>query len=405
MGPRKIPITLLLALGLFVSSSPAQRGELKRKRSDLEKLRKEIDVYEQKIKGKERKEHATLELLDTYDHQASLTRALVGRLRDEEQSLSRDIGHSRALIANLNDRVGFLKGQYAQYVTTAYKFGRTYDLEMLLTSGSLNQMLIRSEYLKRFSEQRLRDIDSISNQRSDLEAQNMKLQEQLTSRHRLIEEKNREEKKLGKRVQRRKVLLAEIRKDKRNYTREINRKIDDAKKLEQLIAGLIDRERARKDLKPGVHAPQPRVTESPAGTGFDLKRGRLPWPVTQGRIVGRFGVQENPVLHTMTQNTGIDIGVSSGTAVEAVAAGEVSTISWLPSFGNLVILNHQNGCRTVYAHLSEISVNEGDLLKEGDQIGKSGEALSGPLLHFEIWKDREKQDPLQWLQPRGFTKR
>ena len=91
--------------------------------------------------------------------------------------------------------------------------------------------------------------------------------------------------------------------------------------------------------------------------------------------------------------------------MDAVADGEVSTIWWLPSFGNLVIMNHQNGYRTVYAHLSEIAVNEGDRIRQGEQIGKSGEALAGPLLHFEIWKDREKQDPLQWLAPRGAAKR
>jgi murein DD-endopeptidase MepM/ murein hydrolase activator NlpD len=201
------------------------------------------------------------------------------------------------------------------------------------------------------------------------------------------------------------VLLAEIRKDKRNFKREISRKIDDAKKLENLISALIDKERSRKEQPP--HDERAPANTSPAlpGTGFDLKRGRLPWPVAQGRIVGKFGTQENPVLHTVTQNTGIDIGVSTGTTVEAVAPGEVSTIWWLPSFGNLVILNHRNGYRSVYSHLSEISVSEGDLLNEGDQIGKSGEALSGPLLHFEIWKDRDKQDPLQWLRPQGLTKR
>jgi septal ring factor EnvC (AmiA/AmiB activator) len=405
MTPRATFLALLLISGLFAASSGAQRSELKQKRSDLEKLRKEIDQFEQKIKGKERKEHATLELLDSYDHQASLVRKLIGRLKDEEKSLSDDIDRDRALIGTLSDRVGFLKQEYARYVTTAYKSGRTYDLELLLTSRSLNQMLIRSEYLKRFSEQRRQDLDSISDQRADLQAQNTKLERQLANRRQLIAEKAREEKKLAGRVQSRKALLATIRKDKRNFTREINRKIEDAKKLEQLVAGLIDREKAGPGRKPPDQSTRPGGSVSRPGTGFDLLRGKLSWPVSQGKIIGRFGIQENRTLHTVTQNTGIDIGVSSGTVVDAVAAGEVSTIWWLPSFGNLVIVNHQGGYRTVYAHLLEISVNEGDDVKEGDQIGKSGEALSGPQLHFEIWKDREKQDPLQWLQPRGLTNR
>ena len=65
----------------------------------------------------------------------------------------------------------------------------------------------------------------------------------------------------------------------------------------------------------------------------------------------------------------------------------------------------KNGFRTVYAHLSDISVNEGDVVHEGEHIGKSGEALSGPMLHFEVWKERDKQDPEQWLRPKGISQK
>jgi murein DD-endopeptidase MepM/ murein hydrolase activator NlpD len=51
----------------------------------------------------------------------------------------------------------------------------------------------------------------------------------------------------------------------------------------------------------------------------------------------------------------------------------------------------------VYAHLADILVVEGQGIKEGDVIGESGESIDGPRIHFEIWKDREKQDPEHWL--------
>jgi murein DD-endopeptidase MepM/ murein hydrolase activator NlpD len=72
-------------------------------------------------------------------------------------------------------------------------------------------------------------------------------------------------------------------------------------------------------------------------------------------------------------------------------------ITFLPSYGNLVILDHQNGYRTVYAHLAEIDVQEGQIVAEGESIGRSGDAMEGPRLHFEVWKDREKQNPESWL--------
>jgi murein hydrolase activator len=96
-------------------------------------------------------------------------------------------------------------------------------------------------------------------------------------------------------------------------------------------------------------------------------------------------------------NTGIDIQVKAGSTVSTVADGEVSTILWYPSYGNLLIINHHNGYRTVYTHLAEISVTEGQRVKEGERIGTSGEAIDGPRLHFELWKEREKQNPEHWL--------
>jgi murein DD-endopeptidase MepM/ murein hydrolase activator NlpD len=99
----------------------------------------------------------------------------------------------------------------------------------------------------------------------------------------------------------------------------------------------------------------------------------------------------------VTQNSGVDISVNVGTNVAAVAEGEVSILSFIPGYGNVVILNHYNGFRTVYAHLSEIKVVEAQKLNEGDVIGKSGDTIAGSVLHFEIWKEREKQNPELWL--------
>jgi len=108
----------------------------------------------------------------------------------------------------------------------------------------------------------------------------------------------------------------------------------------------------------------------------------------------------HPVLKTITQNSGIDITTPIGSAVYAVADGEVSVISFIPGFGNILIINHYNGYRSVYAHLSDILVRESQKIAEGAVIGKSGDTVERPLLHFEIWKEREKQNPENWLVKR-----
>jgi septal ring factor EnvC (AmiA/AmiB activator) len=397
----------MISLPLWSSRS----GEdIKNKQAQLEKLRREIQLYEDKISEGEKKESATLELLDTYDRQMMLPRTLIRNLHDQEESLQQNISQTRGTLRELGGQLSFLTKHYAQYVSSLYRYGRLYDLELLLSSKSVNQVLVRSEYLKRFSEQRKRDMEKISAKKDAVEEFTMKLQQQLGEQRDLINAKALEEQALSEKMKKRKVMLAEIRRDKKSLRREMQRTTVAAKGLEELVVKLIEQERARKLLeskKMRENKSVVPVTPAPSVVGkpFNEKRGKMRWPVNQGRIVAHFGNQQHPILRTITQNTGIDISLPVGNDVAATSDGEVSAISWLPSFGNLIILDHSNGYRTVYAHLSEITVAEGQHVAEGNTIGKSGESLTGPILHFEVWKDREKQNPELWLAPHGLTRR
>ncbi|MBI4810664.1 MAG: peptidoglycan DD-metalloendopeptidase family protein [Ignavibacteriales bacterium] len=393
-----------IVLFSFAAARPAfnflHGDDIKKKRTQLDKLRGEIEKYESRIKESEKKERVTLDMLSSYDRQGVLLRKLIAKLHDRELTLQKDIEETKRTIRELSGQLSLLKQHYAAYVSTVYKYGRTYDLELLLSSKSFNQLLIRSEYLKRFSNQRKIDLDKIDTKRNSIEEENKILMNQLNEQKTLIAEKRKEETRLNSRTKKRKAILTEIRKNTKNYKRELDRRKQDVKELEQIITKLIEEDRASKDKKDA------RISsEVPAGTGFVARRGRLPWPVANGKVTSRFGTQQHPTLRTVTQNTGIDISVPTGTNVHAVAAGEVSKIHWLPSYGNLIIIHHTDGYRTVYAHMSEISVNEGEKVNEGDQLGKSGESINGSVLHFEIYKDREKQDPEKWLRQRGLSQR
>jgi murein DD-endopeptidase MepM/ murein hydrolase activator NlpD len=278
---------------------------------------------------------------------------------------------------------------------TVYTGGPERDIELLLASRSLNQASIRNEYLKRFAAQRKADVGRILAKRSEIEEVEARAQQELTEERRLIAEKGAEEDRLASLAEDRRTLLTRIRRDKSQLQREIERKNRAARDLEDMITRLIENERVREERARGeAKTPPPLI---PPGTGFDGRKGRLRWPVSEGKIVARFGNQRHPTLKTVTQNTGIDIAVKSGSPVMSVARGEVATIWWLPSFGNLVILNHYGGYRTVYSHLAEIHVAEGQEIAEGEVIGESGESVDGPRLHFEIWKGKEKQNPETWL--------
>jgi len=396
---------ILVGLLLCVSSATVANTELqdiKTKEKELQKLRREINDYEKKIRKSERQEKATLETIGYYDQQNLLIRKLLRRLKEASSGLQKDIEAIRQNIGASENQLQSLKDHYAKYVTSAYKYGRLYDLELLLTSSSINQFAIRSEYLRRFSEQRSKDLNTIAEHKSHLEEESTTLQTKLAQQQQLIAEKAREEKRIKRSASEKQKLLASIKKDKDNFKKQLQRRRKDAADLEGIIADLIAKERIRRAHEEVVakREKRPPSENTPEGLAFLSRRGHLPWPVSGGSIVSRFGNQLNPVLKTVTQNTGIDISVPTGTEVRAVAAGDVATISWLPSYGNLLILNHNNGFRTVYTHLSEITVAQGQQINEGEVVGKTGESLAGPLLHFELWKEREKQDPEVWLSKR-----
>ncbi|HXG37711.1 MAG TPA: peptidoglycan DD-metalloendopeptidase family protein [Bacteroidota bacterium] len=402
---RQPVIVLVLSFTVALGAAAQQSGErdIAKKTQELEALRKEIQAYEQKLRESEKKERTTLEHLDNLERQSTLIRRLIQKLREQEKQITNDINEAKSSIDEYQKQLEFLKAHYARYVRSVYKNSRVYDLELLFSSNSINQLSIRIQYLKRFSEQRAKDLQSIVEKKTSLERQNERLQEALKAERALLAEKTKEEQTLIRKASQRKSVLSKIRSDKQLFQKELSRKTQAAREIEKMIAELIERERIRKEKEAAAArerersgATTPPPAPEPTGT-FEQRRGRLRWPVAGGAIASRFGRQVHPVLKTVTQNTGIDISIAAGTNVVAVADGEVSVLSFIPGFGNVLILNHYNGYRTVYAHLSDIAVAETERVREGQVIAKSGDSPGGTVLHFEIWKDREKQDPELWL--------
>lgn len=101
---------------------------------------------------------------------------------------------------------------------------------------------------------------------------------------------------------------------------------------------------------------------------------------------------------------GIDLRASVGTQIFASDGGKVAFAGTLgginASYGNLIIIDHENGFRTYYAHLSSFAVKTGDRVYQGQMIGRAGVTgyVTGPHLHFEIRKNGQTQNPLNYLK-------
>lgn len=415
----RLLVILLAILPVIVVSQQHGEKEIKKKEKELQQLRSDIQAYEARLRSSEAREQTTLDVLDDLENQSNLIRKLIKSLKEEELDITEEIRQTKQSVATLENQLAELRSHYAGYVRSIYKHGRVYDLELLFSSKSVNQLFIRIEYLRKFSEQRVRDLNAIQQNKATLEKENEQLESSLLTERQLLAEKTREERNLKEKLSDKKSVLRKVRKNKDIYRKALVRKNAAANQIQQMIADLIEKEtrrkaeeaaarekklaeaREREKLKKTAAIPSTPET-SPSTSDFELLKGRLRWPVTNGSIPkeGRFGRHIHPDLKTVTQNTGIDIGTQAGSNVFAVADGEVAALSFIPGFGNILIINHYSGYHTVYAHLSEIDVSKSDKVKEGEVIAHSGESVDGSILHFELWKEHDKLNPESWLARR-----
>lgn len=122
------------------------------------------------------------------------------------------------------------------------------------------------------------------------------------------------------------------------------------------------------------------------------------WPVL-GDVVSTFGWREHPVLGNRHHHDGIDIDVAEGTLVHAAASGTVFFYGDQPGYGNVLILEHDDGFFTMYGHLSNSFVEQGRFVEVGQGVAQSGNTgiSSGPHLHFEIRNGQFPIDPSRYL--------
>lgn len=143
---------------------------------------------------------------------------------------------------------------------------------------------------------------------------------------------------------------------------------------------------------------QPVAAQIAVGTaqGAAGAQGRFCWPV-EGRITSPFGTRE--IFGSTSSHRGIDIAAASGTPIAASAGGTVIWSGPKGTYGNLVKLDHGNGFVTYYAHCSQLLVQVGDTVAQGETIalvGSTGRS-TGPHCHFEILWQGELLDPLACL--------
>jgi murein DD-endopeptidase MepM/ murein hydrolase activator NlpD len=146
-------------------------------------------------------------------------------------------------------------------------------------------------------------------------------------------------------------------------------------------------------VQPVAPAPQPEAAKAPVQEPEQTASvsGDFRWPA-RGRVIAGFGANGG--------NEGINIAVPEGTPVKAAEAGTVTYAgSEVKGYGNLVLVKHENGYVSAYAHNGSLNVKRGEQVKRGQVIATSGQTgnVTSPQLHFEIRKGAQPVDPMKHL--------
>jgi murein DD-endopeptidase MepM/ murein hydrolase activator NlpD len=132
---------------------------------------------------------------------------------------------------------------------------------------------------------------------------------------------------------------------------------------------------------------------------FEQNRGRLPWPVANGVVTGYYGRQPHPTLqNVVVDNNGIDIRTDVNAEVRAVFQGEVVGTQFIPGYNYMLIIKHGN-FYTVYSNLEDVKVKRGDQVILKQPLGRVSKDVqtNTSSLHFEVWLEKERMNPLHWL--------
>jgi murein DD-endopeptidase MepM/ murein hydrolase activator NlpD len=138
-------------------------------------------------------------------------------------------------------------------------------------------------------------------------------------------------------------------------------------------------------VRPAVHAPT------------DTAARAVP---VSGAVSSPFGMRHHPITDRTQKHEGLDIAAAEGSPIRAFRDGVVEYAGRAEGYGNIVVVRHADGMKTLYGHNRENLVATGDAVRAGDLIARVGSTgrSTGPHLHFEIVREGERVDPLPYLK-------
>lgn len=391
-------------------ASAAPDGNLQDQQKNLQALRGRIDALRKELNSSEASRRKAQQEVREVEVQVRQLQGELDEIARKRVTLESRLGDLRRQSDDLSKRIALQQSQLEKTIYQQYVRGTPEGLQAML-GGDEQAQAQRDQYYLTLLAQNRKDLvggfraDLIEKRRlaADLQTKTDELshllQQQQSKKSELIRQRDRHQElvmALSGKVEKQKQQISSLQQDEKRLSQLIDKLIEQiAKKAREQKAA----EAARLAKKPAPSTPGTPAVATPAAPSAPLHglTTNLKMPV-QGPIAGRFG---SPRDGGGTWK-GLFIHAAKGTAVKAIAQGNVVFADWMRGFGNLLILDHGDGYLSIYGYNESVMRKVGDTVRNGETIASvgtnGGDSESG--LYFEIRHHGRPLDPLKWASSR-----
>lgn len=376
---RKIVLCYLASLALAsycLGKEDVTEKDIRRLKTQIEQLQTQLNDF----RGKQ----------GALQEQLRYSETQIGKLGRSIAAIEGQIKRQQASLAKLKDRQGqLIQKQKAQekliseQLRIAFQLGRSNQVKLLLNQESPSSVSRAIKYLEYVNEARVIQIESYAETLTEINRLKpaIESEQQRLSLHR--RELRDEVAKLQTEQGNRKIALAAINAAIISKDQQLANRKAERQRLERLLVA--------------VEQAVANLALPPEYRDFTEMRGKMRWPVNNGKLSNRFGRQKNSSSLIWQ---GVSLSAPEGTPVRSIHNGRVVFSDWLKGSGLLTIIDHGNGYMSLYAHNQSLLKETGEWIKAGEAIAtvgsSGGQQHTG--LYFEIRHKGKPINPSQWCK-------
>lgn len=403
-----VVLALLMLFSVLISvlssvASAVSQSDIDALQEQKSALQAEQETLQSEITGLQNEQASVIEQKAALDEQNELARQEIELINEQIDIYDQLIENKSA---ELEEAITAQEEQTEKYrvrMRAMEEEGTVSYLAILFDATSFSDLLSRidmvREIMERDSELETQFIEAkehVAEVKADYEATQV---EQEQTKTELLARKA----ELEEQIEAAYALIAEIEADIESHqaeylaNEEAENQID--AEINNLIAQLEAQRLAEEEAKRKEQEQQNQANNNtPSGNttpSTEVPTGMFIWPTTGYTVSSKWGYRIHPIFGTQKFHAGIDIAVSSGEPIYAAASGTVVTAVYSSSYGNYVMIDHGNGYYTLYAHMTQYIVTNGQSVSQGEVIGYVGSTgwSTGPHLHYEVRVNGSTIDP------------